>query len=97
MLLTLTDVPLRTASFSLADRHLLWARARLYADRLTLYGWGLWGRYRRQIPFEIIDDVEHEASCLVLHLDGDRVLRLHMDAASRWHTALETHRDVYEE
>ena len=36
-----SDVPLRTAAFGLEDRWLLWSRARLYADRMELTGWGL--------------------------------------------------------
>lgn len=96
VLLTLIDVPLRTASFSLADRWLVWTKARLYANRLVLTGWGFWTRYRRRIPFEIIERVDHENGHLVVHLQGNRTLRIQMSVARRWHAAIEAHRAVYD-
>jgi hypothetical protein len=96
VLLALPDIPLRTAPFSLADRWLLWSKARLYTDRLELSGWGLRGRYWRRIPFEALTRVEHEENCLVLHVADDTPLRLRMSAPSRWHAAIVTHRSVYE-
>lgn len=96
VLLALNDVPLRTASFSLADRWLVWTEARLYANRLVLTGWGLWERYWHPIPFEAIERVEHTNASLIIHRKGAPALRLHLDAARRWHTAIEAHRAVYD-
>jgi len=93
---TLTDVPLRTASFSLADRWLVWTEARLYANRLVLTGWGLWERYWHPIPFETIAQVKHENDSIIVHQTDGRVLQLHMSSARRWHTAIEAHRAVYD-
>jgi hypothetical protein len=96
VLLALPDVPLRTASFSLADRWLVWTEARLYANRLVLTGWGLWERYWHSIPFEAIEGVEHTNAILIIHRKDGRALRLYLDAARRWHTAIEAHRAVYD-
>ena len=96
MLLILSDIPLRTAPFSLADQWLIWTELRLYADRLELSGWGVRGRYWRCLPFEEIETVDHERDRLLLSLTGSRVLPIHMNHPRRWHTAIEPHRSVYE-
>jgi hypothetical protein len=94
VLLTVGDVPLRTASFTLEDRWLLWARACLYADRLELTGWYLWGRYERRIPLRVIERVEAPNGCLVLHLQEGRTVTFAIDRAARWKTSIEIYREV---
>jgi hypothetical protein len=96
VLLALSDIPLRTAPFTHGDQWLVWTEARLYADRLVLTGWGLWGHYRRRVSFEALERVEHDGEDLRLYLRDAPPLHLRMDDAARWHAAIETHRDVYE-
>ncbi len=91
-----SDIPLRTAPFELEDRWLLWSRAQLYADRLTLTGWFLWGRYHRSVPLDRINDVEATDRHLVLSLADGSSLRVLMDAPEQWASAITTHRDVRE-
>lgn len=96
MLLALPDVPLRTAPFSLPDRWLVWSRARLYADRLTLSGWGLGGRYWRRIPLDAIDEIEQRAPHLALHLETGRTVVFTPPEAARWETSIKIHSDLHE-
>lgn len=91
---SLTDVPLRAASFTLEDRWLLWSRVRLYADRVELVGWSLTGRYHRVIPLEHIEEAKHADGDLVLRRAEGPPLRLQLEAPKRWATAIATHRDV---
>lgn len=96
MLLALPDVPLRTASFSPEDRWLLWSRARLYADRLTLSGIGLWDRYWRTVPLDEIEQVKREDECLRLQLKTDEEIPILLAEPERWQTAIRAHREVYD-
>lgn len=89
-----SDVPLRTAAFTLEDRQLFWAKARLYADRLELTGWSFSGRYRRSISLEQIKEAEPADGHLLLHLTTGSPLRLGMAAPKQWAVAIMTHRDV---
>lgn len=96
MLLARHDVSLRSASFSLEDQWLLWSRARLYADRMELMGWHLWGRYHRVIPLERIEEAETDGGVLVLDLTDEDVIRIGIDAPEQWASAIATYRDVRE-
>ncbi len=97
MLLALSDIPLRSASFSLENRWLLWSKARLYADRLVLSGWGLWERYWRQIPLDDIEKVERDEMQLLLHLEDGTDIAIHLNRAERWLTAIQVHREVQQQ
>lgn len=97
MLLTLSNIPLRTASFALEDRWLLWSRARLYADRLVLSGWGVWERYRREILLTEIDRITREGQHLTLHLDDGTDFSLVFRETKRWSKALRVHRRLSED
>ena len=89
------DVPLRSASFTLEDRWLLWSRARLYTDRMELTGWGLGGRYHRSISLGRIGAVELIEDGLILHLTDGSALRIGIDTPREWADALTTYRDVH--
>ncbi len=91
-----SDLPLRSASISLEDRWLLWARARLYLDRLELTGWSLSGRYRRSISLGRIDEAEPTDGHLTLHLVDGSSLQVLMDAPQQWASVIAMHRDVRE-
>jgi hypothetical protein len=97
VLLDLPDIPLRTASFALEDRWLLWARARLYVDRLVLSGWGLCNRYWRRVPLGTIEEVQREGRQLTLHLENGNTLSLLFSNAGRWSTAIRVHRTIHEQ
>lgn len=96
VLLALSDVPLRTASFALEDRYLLWSRMRLYADRVELVGWSLAGRYHRVIPLGRIDEAETDDEHLVLDLTDENSVRIGVDAPGQWASTIATYRDFRE-
>lgn len=83
------DDVLHTASFQYADRHLFFARARLYEDRLKLSGLQWTGRHTRTIPLEEVARVEwwsgvQKEPNFALHLhDGSRVT-LWLKGAGLW-------------
>lgn len=85
----LPDRALLASSFSFARPTLLWARARLYEERLELTGWCLTGRYRRRILLHRIlqADVPDE-NCLLLWMADGRTLRLRVDDAEQWQEAI---------
>jgi hypothetical protein len=93
---SLSDVPLRTAPFTLEDRWLLWSRARLYADQVELVGWSPTGRYHRVVPLESIEEAEATGGALVLELTEEDAIRIGIDAPEQWAAAIATYRDVRE-
>lgn len=96
MLLTLPDIPLRTASFALEDRCLVWSKAQLYSDRLVLSGWGFCERYWRRVPLDAITRIEREGRLVTLEMETEETLVIRLQKAEQWAVALEMHRDVYE-
>lgn len=80
---------LLSESFSFDRPSLLWARVRLYEDRLELTGWRLTGRYRQRILLRRIlqADVPDE-NCLLLWMADGRTLRLRVDDAEQWQEAI---------
>lgn len=96
MLLAHHDASLRTATFTLEDRWLLWPRARLYADRVELTGWSLGERYRRSIPLASVEEAEATGRHLVLHLADGSSVQIEMDTPEQWASAIATYRDVRE-
>jgi hypothetical protein len=63
---------LRTDRFSFSNPPLLFARARLFADRLELTGWHLWRGYRRNIRIQHI----LQADALELWLANGETVRI---------------------
>lgn len=97
MLLTLPDVPLRTASFSLEDRYLLWSRARLYADRLTLHGIGLWQQFWRDIPLSEIERIDRDGQLLVVRVRDEQQISFLLNEPKQWKTAIQMNQKVYDD
>jgi len=90
-----TDVPLLVGSVDLEKPSLLWAQLRLYRNRLTLICWQGLTPETRRISLQDIDEVEQPAADrLVLRLADDDPLRVQVDSAERWRTAIVAHRDV---
>jgi hypothetical protein len=81
---SLPDVPLRSGSFALEDRWLLWARVQLYPDRLELTGWSLAGWHQREIPLERVAVVDHEDDRLQLGLQSGETVSLLLEDPGRW-------------
>lgn len=94
VLLTLPDIPLRTTSFSVEDRWLLWSRIDLYPDRLELLGWALDGRHHRRIPLEQIEETDYGNQRLLLDLTDDERVALRLEEPARWARFIQTHREV---
>ena len=86
--------------FRYAEVRLLWARARLYRNRLVLTGLGPQGRYERTVSMADIESVRWRPSngkssynvTLVLH-DGER-MQLWLSGAGLWKYAIEQCRGV---
>lgn len=83
--------PLRTSWFSFQKPTLFWRRLHLYPDRLELRGWRWFERYRRSIPFREILQVDVTDEALVVWLDDGTTLRLRVDDAFEWKTAVDAH------
>ncbi len=76
--------------FSFSTPWLLFARARLFADRLELTGWHRQGRYRRDILVARILQVDAlENDRLVLWLFNGETVRLRLRRARQWKEAIE--------
>ena len=75
--------------FQYADGRLFFARARLYADRLELGGWGWRGPHRRTVRLDEIARVDwipqrSDGVNFALHLRSGETLRLRMAGAGLW-------------
>ena len=76
--------------FSFSTPWLLFARARLFADRLELTGWHLQGHYRRDILVARILQVDVlENDSLVLWLFSGETVRIRIRGARQWKEAIE--------
>lgn len=87
---TTSDRPLLSSSFRLADRSLLFSKMRLHADRVTLFGVGWTGLYRRTVPLGDVAKVmwwagaaDHEVNLAFLLHSGER-LGLRAKKAGLW-------------
>ncbi|HMB92905.1 MAG TPA: hypothetical protein VKP65_18795 [Rhodothermales bacterium] len=79
-----------TDRFSFSNPPLLFARARLFTDRLELTGWQLQGRYRRDLSIRHILQIDALADDrLVLWLASGETVRLRIRQARQWKTAIE--------
>lgn len=88
--------PYEPASASVADRWLFWGRARLYANRLVLTGWGLRGHYRQRILLREIEEIDPGARRLRLGLRGEARVVITVDDAREWARSLRGHRRIFE-
>ncbi len=80
----------RADRFSFSTPWLLFARARLFADRLELTGWHRQGRYRRDILVARILQVDAlENDRLMLWLFSGETVRLRIRRARQWKEAIE--------
>ena len=80
----------RADRFSFSTPWLLFARARLFADRLELTGWHLQGHYRRAISVTHILQVDVlENDRLVLWLFNGETVRLRIPRARQWKETIE--------
>ncbi len=76
--------------FSFSTPWLLFARVRLFADRLELTGWHLQGHYRRDILIARILQVDAlENDRLLLWLFSGETVRLRIKQARQWKVAIE--------
>ena len=80
----------RADRFSFNTPWLLFARARLFADRLELSGWHMQGHYRRDILVARILQVDAlENDSLMLWLFSGETVRLRIRRARQWKEAIE--------
>jgi hypothetical protein len=87
-------IVLLDTGFRYPDRPLLFARARLYLDRIELSGWDIGSRYHVDVPLEHIRHVEWRSLAtdepnVVLHLDGRSSVVLIVRKAHLWRHMLE--------
>jgi hypothetical protein len=85
-------IVLLRSGFQYPERHLFFARARLFFDRIELTGWHLGERHEEVIPLDAVERVEWQDSAahptVVLHLAGERRLTLSLGQAGQWKHAL---------
>ena len=75
--------------FRFHNPSLLWARVRLYKDRLELSGWQMQGRYVRRIPLQQVLQADVlKADSLLLWLSNGETVRLRVQGALRWKQAI---------
>jgi hypothetical protein len=80
----------RSGRFRFRNPALLWARLRLYEDRLELSGWHLKGHYVRRIRLQHVLQADAlQAEALLLWLFDGQTLRLLVEEAPRWKRAIE--------
>lgn len=89
MAFLVSDAALRTGRFRFRHPALLFARVRLYPDRLELTGWHLRGPYRRRIPLrQILQADAMSQDNLLLWLSDGETVRLHLGRAPQWQAAI---------
>ena len=85
-----TPKALRTSRFSFREPLLLFPRVRLYRDHLTLEGWTWRARFRRRIQRrDILQADVTSTGRLILWLHHGETIRLRVDDAAAWKTALD--------
>ena len=76
--------------FGFRSPALLLSTAHLYADHLDLSGWGLGGRYSREIPLYQILQIDSPAPDeLLIWLTIGETIHLNLKQAKRWKTEIE--------
>jgi hypothetical protein len=86
--------PIFSNRFRFPGQWFFYGRARLYADRVDLKGWGLRGRYVRSIPLSTIERVEWWTGSMMCNLEfclgGDKTLGIWVEGAGRWKFAIDS-------
>lgn len=88
-------IVLLRSGFRYPERHLFFARARLFFDRLELTGWDLNERHEEVIALDSVrrvewqDEGEQADALLRLHLDDGREVVLGLSDGASWRRALE--------
>ena len=80
---------LRFSPFQYADRRLLFARARLYEDRITLSGLGWTGWHKQTVQLKAVENIDWWAgTCdevnFALHLRNGESLHMCLKGAGLW-------------
>ena len=86
---SLSEQILLTSSFRYAERRFLFARARLYWDRIELYGLHWRGVHRRTVALRDVARLSWRTDSLrsanmTLHLHNDEPVRLWVEGAGLW-------------
>ena len=86
-------IVLLSSGFQYPERHLFFARARLYFDRIELTGWQVHERHEAVIPLDSVAGLEwqwegEDATLSVLRED-DEPVRLRLPQGQDWRQALE--------
>ena len=84
---------LRSSPFQYADRRLLFARARLYEDRITLSGLGWTGWHKQTVRLKAVENIDWWAgTCdevnFALHLRSGESLHMCLRGAGLWNYKL---------
>ena len=87
-------IVLLTSSFQYPLRRLLFARARLFLDRIELTGWHFGDKYQEQIPLDQISWIEWKLDAVhgpnvIFHLEDDTQFPLILKQAYLWKHTLE--------
>ncbi len=81
------------SGFRYPERHLFFARARLFFDRIELSGWQLGERHEEVIPLDSVAGIEwregEEQATTVLRLDDGRRIEVSLGDGRRWREALD--------
>ncbi len=90
------QAPLQHATVDGESPALFRPRLYLFADRLTIAGWGWRGRHRREVPLDQVSDVVVTGTNrLLLLMNGrDERITLTIADAAVWRDAILAHRDV---
>ncbi len=87
-------IVLLTSSFQYPARRLLFARARLFLDRIELTGWHFGEKYQSQIPFEDLEQIEWKVGetagpNALFHMADGTTYALHLNQVKLWKHTLE--------
>ena len=85
-------IVLLRSGFQYPEKHLFFARARLFFDRIELTGWHLSERHEEMIPLDAVRSIEWreeaQRTTAVLLLDDDRRIELSLCEGHQWKDAL---------
>lgn len=87
-------IVLLTTSFQYPARRLLFARARLYLDRIELTGWHYGEKYRSQILFDELEQIDWNLEAasganVTFHMSNGTTYALRLQQVQVWKTTLE--------
>lgn len=85
--------PLFSNRFRFPGQRFFYGRARLFADRVELRGWGLRGRFVRSIPLRAIERVEWWTGSMLCNLEfcmeDGKTFGIWVEGAGRWKFAID--------